>query len=163
MIDKKEKVQDVIKNNNVQEQKKEVTNVNSSIKPAKVEVKKPTYEELQKRIEILEKESEKKPKNIDDVIKFFELKKKKITQLEILKSHLGEIKEAKEITEKGIKENEFEKAFYQLAFKSVNEYSRAEPLFNISNSFIILNFCEFLVEKVGKRIAELEEEIKKDF
>ena len=126
-----------------------------------IEVSKPTYEDLQKRLEQLEKERMKKPATIEEVINFFEEKKKKITQLDALKHHLTQLNDAQAKTSIAIQNKDFEEPLYTFSFSTA--YRNSDPLFKISTPEIIQDCSSFLIMRIKTRVQLLEAEIQKDF
>ena len=143
--------------------KMEVKKTGTTATPVKTtESKKPSYEDLLKRLEELEKQQSKKPNNIEEMIHFFEAKKQKINQLAIFKNHKQNLIEAKQSTAEAIKKQDFEGQTFRLSFETNSKYS-PEKLFNISNPEVVFDFAEFLIMKIEAKINLLEAEIKQDF
>ncbi|MFA6400888.1 MAG: hypothetical protein WCX31_04575 [Salinivirgaceae bacterium] len=131
--------------------------------PLPGEAKKPTYEDLLKRLEELEKQHAKKPANIQEVINFFEDKKKKITHLELFKKIRLRLNEALNVVKPQADDQEFEKQEFVLTFAVHSNYSKGEELFKITNPLIITKCIGFLRGEIDQKTAALEEEIKADF
>lgn len=148
--------------------KKDMQSVNATEKkevkkqPLKEVTKKLSYDELLKRVEQLENLQSKRPKDIKEVINFFENKKKKIAKLETFEFHLKSLKTSKKETEESLKSENFEGDKFLLSFKTNENYS-PKTLFNISNSEIVIDFCDFLINKINLKIEQLKMEIQKDF
>lgn len=132
--------------------------------PAKaIEAKKPTYEDLQKRIEQLENERIKKPANIQEVINFFEEKKKKINHLALFKRIKERLSDAYAEIKPIADESDFEKQEFELMFSVYSRYGKGEEIFKITNPLIIEKCIDFLNLEIDKKTAVLETEIQKDF
>ncbi len=144
-----------------QDKQQSVVNSGNAKSQNQSDSKKPSYEELIKRVQELESKQN-KPKSIDDVINFYEEKRKKITHLEQFKQHLSELKIAKDETSKDLDTTEFEESNFALTFGQQN-YSSNNATFKISNKYIILEFCDFLIKKIESKIKLLQIEIQKDF
>lgn len=130
--------------------------------PVKTPKEKPSYEDLLKRLEELEKIRSNKPQSIDEVINFFEQKKAKINLLEGLKLHKENLTSAEAKAEEAINNKDFDGQKYKLAFFPDSRYN-SDALFNITNPEIIKDCASFLIMKISQKIKLLESEIQQDF
>jgi len=160
MTQKKSNGQDAPK---MEVKKQEQTQVPAVSKAAENGNEKPSYEELLKRLEQLEKERLKKPANIEEVINYYEQKKRKISQLNEFKTHSGNLNEAltisKELNEKG----DFDEPKHTLVFSNYNRYGNSDPIFKISNPALISDCLNFVLMRLNAKIMQLEAEIQSDF
>jgi len=127
------------------------------------EAQKPTYEDLLKRLEELEKNQPKKPANIQEVINFFEEKKKKITHLELFKKIRLRLSDALTVVKPQADDQEFEKQEFVLTFGVYSSYGKPDEIFKITNPLVIAQCISFLRGEIDKKTNALEEEIKADF
>lgn len=129
----------------------------------KGEEKKPSYEDLQKRVEELERQKLKKPASIQEAINFFEEKKKKITHLDLFHRILERLNDAYAIVKPQADDQEFEKQEFVLSFSVYSSYSKGEEIFKVTNPLVITKCISFLRGEIQHKTAVLEQEIKADF
>lgn len=114
--------------------------------------------ETQRKAEELQKELERKQKELDDCLKELERKKKLSAHRTIFLETLDKV----DIAEECLNEvNDFEVGNYRLTFAKGNSSYNSEAIFFISNRELLLNFVDFIREKINKKIAEIETELVK--
>lgn len=115
--------------------------------------------EAQRKAEELQKEMERKQKELDDCLKVLEAKKELSAKRTKFLETIGQINTAEEVLNE---DDTFEVSNYRLIFASSGAPSfREENIFKISNRELLLNFVQFIREKINKKIAEIEAELVK--
>ena len=118
-----------------------------------------TKSEAQRKAEELQKEMERKQKELDDCLKVLEAKKELSAKRTKFLETIGQINTAEEVLNE---DDTFEVSNYRLIFASSGAPSfREENIFKISNRELLLNFVQFIREKINKKIAEIEAELVK--
>lgn len=115
--------------------------------------------EAQRKAEELQKEMERKQKELDECLKVLEAKKELSAKRTKFLETLEQINTAEEVLNE---DDTFEVSNYRLIFASSGApLYREENIFKISNRELLLNFVEFIREKINKKIAEIEAELVK--
>ena len=115
--------------------------------------------EAQRKAEELQKEMERKQKELAECLKVLEAKKELSAKRSTFIDTLDKINTAEEVLNE---DDTFEVSNYRLIFASSGAPSfREENIFKISNRELLLNFVQFIREKINKKIASLEAELVK--
>lgn len=142
------------------ELKKEITTTevnNTKISEEKKQVVKPILKDAETNAKALQKEIDKKAKELEKCLKDLETKKKLANNRTKFIDVLDRLTEIKSELQPS---DSFETENFTLIFSSKQNYSnRAE--FSISNTVIILDFIDYIKEKINKKIEELEAELIK--
>ena len=115
--------------------------------------------EAQRKAEELQKEMERKQKELAECLKVLEAKKELSAKRSTFIDTLDKINTAEEVLNE---DNTFEVTNYRLIFANSGAPSyREESIFKISNRELLLNFVEFIRDKINRKIAEIEAELVK--
>lgn len=115
--------------------------------------------EAQRKAEELQKEMERKQKELAECLKVLEAKKELSAKRSTFIDTLDKINTAEEVLNE---DDTFEVSNYRLIFASSGAPSfREENIFKISNRELLLNFVEFIRDKINRKIAEIEAELVK--
>ena len=115
--------------------------------------------EAQRKAEELQKEMERKQKELAECLKVLEAKKELSAKRSTFIDTLDKINTAEEVLNE---DDTFEVTNYRLIFANSGAPSyREESIFKISNRELLLNFVEFISDKINKTIAEIEAELVK--
>ena len=115
--------------------------------------------EAQRKAEELQKEMERKQKELAECLKVLEAKKELSAKRSTFIDTLDKINTAEEVLNE---DDTFEVTNYRLIFANSGAPSyREESIFKISNRELLLNFVEFIRDKINKKIAEIEAELVK--
>ena len=118
-----------------------------------------TKSEAQRQAEELQKEMERKQKELAECLKVLEAKKELSAKRTRFIETLDQINTAEDVLNE---DDTFEVSNYRLIFASSGAPSyREESIFKISNRELLLNFVEFIRDKINKKIAEIEAELVK--
>ena len=125
----------------------------------KSEKKSKPKSEAQRKAEELQKEMERKQKELAECLKVLEAKKELSAKRTRFIETLDQINTAEEVLNE---DDTFEVSNYRLIFASSGAPSyREESIFKISNRELLLNFVDFIRDKINKKIAEIEAELVK--
>lgn len=125
----------------------------------KNEKKGKTKSEAERQAEELQKEMERKQKELAECLKVLEAKKELSAKRSRFIDTLDQINTAEEVLNE---DDTFEVSNYRLIFASSGAPSyREENIFKISNRELLLNFVDFIRDKINKKIAEIEAELIK--
>ncbi|MBQ8269666.1 MAG: hypothetical protein IJZ22_00480 [Bacteroidaceae bacterium] len=115
--------------------------------------------EAERQAEELQKEMERKQKELAECLKVLEAKKELSAKRSRFIDTLIQINTAEEVLNE---DDTFEVSNYRLIFASSGAPSyREESIFKISNRELLLNFVDFIRDKINKKIAEIEAELVK--
>ena len=115
--------------------------------------------EAQRKAEELQKEMERKQKELAECLKVLEAKKELSAKRSTFIDTLDKINTAEEVLNE---DDTFEVSNYRLFFANSGAPSyREEIIFKISNRELLLNFVEFIRDKINRKIAEIEAELVK--
>lgn len=115
--------------------------------------------EAERQAEELQKEMERKQKELAECLKVLEAKKELSAKRSRFIDTLDQINTAEEVLNE---DDTFEVSNYRLIFASSGAPSyREESIFKISNRELLLNFVDFIRDKINKKIAEIEAELVK--
>lgn len=115
--------------------------------------------EAQRKAEELQKEMERKQKELAECLKVLEAKKELSAKRSTFIDTLDKINTAEEVLNE---DDTFEVTNYRLIFANSGAPSyREESIFKISNRELLLNFVDFIRDKINKKIAEIEAELVK--
>ncbi len=145
-----------VKNSKTEEKKVLVVQV----PPTDKAEKKPKAEKSDavKKAEELQKEMERKQKELAEFLKVLEQKKDLSAKRTTFLNTLEQIDTAEDVLKE---DNTFEVSSYRLIFAlGASSYNNNE-IFKISNRELLLNFVDFIREKINKKIAEIEAELIK--
>lgn len=102
---------------------------------------------------------ERKQKELAECLKVLEAKKELSAKRSRFIDTLDQINTAEEVLNE---DDTFEVSNYRLIFASSGAPSyREENIFKISNRELLLNFVDFIRDKINKKIAEIEAELIK--
>ena len=115
--------------------------------------------EAERQAEQLQKEMERKQKELAECLKVLEAKKELSAKRSTFIDTLDKINTAEEVLNE---DDTFEVTNYRLIFVNSGAPSyREESIFKISNRELLLNFVDFIRDKINKKIAEIEAELVK--
>lgn len=111
-----------------------------------------------KKAEELQKEMERKQKELAECLKVLEQKKDLSAKRTTFLNTLEQIDTAEDVLKE---DSTFEVSSYRLIFAlGTSSYNNSE-IFKISNRELLLNFVDFIREKINKKISEIEAELVK--
>ena len=144
--------------NSVKNEEKKVLVV--QVPPVIKAEKKPKAEKSDavKKAEELQKEMERKQKELAECLKVLEQKKDLSAKRTTFLNTLEQIDTAEDVLKE---DSTFEVSSYRLIFAlGTSSYNNSE-IFKISNRELLLNFVDFIREKINKKISEIEAELVK--
>ena len=111
-----------------------------------------------KKAEELQKEMERKQKELAECLKVLEQKKDLSAKRTTFLNTLEQIDTAEDVLKE---DSTFEVSTYRLIFALGSSSYNNSEIFKISNRELLLNFVDFIREKINKKIAEIEAELVK--
>ena len=111
-----------------------------------------------KKAEELQKEMERKQKELAECLKVLEQKKDLSAKRTTFLNTLEQIDTAEDVLKE---DSTFEVSTYRLIFALGSSSYNYSEIFKISNRELLLNFVDFIREKINKKIAEIEAELVK--
>ena len=114
--------------------------------------------EAQRKAEELQKEMERKQKELAECLKVLEQKKDLSAKRTTFLNTLEQIDTAEDVLKE---DSTFEVSTYRLIFALGSSSYNNSEIFKISNRELLLNFVDFIREKINKKIAEIEAELVK--